>query len=208
MITHTDAQVGRVLEALKKSGHLENTIIVFSSDNGLAVGRHGLMGKQNVYDHAVHVPLIVSGPGIPKDKRLEQLCYIYDMYPTLCDWAGLPTPNTVEFKSLANLVAGATQSHRNHLYFGYMSWQRAIRDRQFKLIEYCVKGRRTTQLFDLESDPHETRNLAKDPRYAVQVKTLRAILQQERVRLNDGPKAASKLARKQADEFWRTYDKG
>ncbi len=78
-ITHTDAQIGRILDALEKSGKRDNTLIVFSSDNGLAMGSHGLMGKQNVYDHSVHVPLIVAGPGIPKGETRSALCYIYDL---------------------------------------------------------------------------------------------------------------------------------
>jgi arylsulfatase A-like enzyme len=68
IITHMDAQMGRVLSALKETGQAKNTIIVFAGDNGLAVGRHGLMGKQNLYEHSVHVPLIMSGPGIPKGQ--------------------------------------------------------------------------------------------------------------------------------------------
>ena len=100
MITHLDAQIGRVLEALEATGQAENTIIVLAGDNGLAIGRHGLMGKQNMYDHSLHVPLIMSGPGIPQNRRSDALCYLLDIYPTLCDLVGVPIPGTVEGQSL------------------------------------------------------------------------------------------------------------
>ncbi|MCA1760260.1 MAG: sulfatase-like hydrolase/transferase, partial [Bacteroidales bacterium] len=155
VISHDDYQIGRIMDALQESGKLDNTIIVFASDNGLAVGKHGLMGKQNVYEHSVHVPLFVSGPGIPRGEARNQLCYIYDIYPTLCERAGLPIPETVQFKSLNKVIDGEKGVHREHLYFAFMSWQRAIRNGQFKLIEYCVNGSRFTQLFDFKRDPDE-----------------------------------------------------
>ena len=69
MISHLDAQIGRILDALKATGQFENTIVVFAGDNGLALGQHGLMGKQSNYDHSVHVPLMMMGPGIPEGER-------------------------------------------------------------------------------------------------------------------------------------------
>jgi len=205
-ITHTDAQIGRILETLEATRQRSNTIVVFASDNGLAIGRHGLMGKQNVYDHSVHVPLIVSGPGIPKGEIRGQLCYIYDIYPTLCEMAGLKTPETVEFKSLRHLLNDGKATHRDCLYFAFMSWQRAIRDSRYKLIEYCVGGVRHTQLFDLTSDPHETANLAEKSEYAAKLKELRELLKEEAGNLNDGH-APSEFAREQGKEFWNTYHK-
>lgn len=203
-ITHTDAQIGRILETLEKTGKADDTIIVFTSDNGLAVGRHGLMGKQNVYDHSVHVPLIVAGPGIPRGEQREQLCYIYDLYPTLCERAGLAIPDTVQFKSLGGVLTDPAAAHREHLYFAFMSWQRALRDKQFKLIEYCVDGVRHTQLFDLAADPHETRNLAAENAHAGTLARLRDLLQKERVRLNDG--TSPYPAAEQGKQFWKTYE--
>ena len=204
MITHTDAQIGRILKTLEKSGKLANTIIVFASDNGLAVGRHGLMGKQNVYDHSVHVPLIISGPGIPAGKKREQLCYLYDIYPTLCERAGLKTPGTVEFQSLNKVIASPQAKHRAQLYFAFMSWQRSIRDSRYKLIEYCVDNTRHTQLFDLKEDPQETKNLATNPEYQKKLQTLRALLQQEAIKLNDG-NVPYEFTNNQGKEFWGLY---
>ena len=100
MITHADQTIGRVLSALEASGQLENTIIVLAGDNGLAIGRHGLFGKQNMYDHSVHVPLVMAGPGVPRNQTRDAFCYLLDIYPTLCDLVDAPIPETVEGKSL------------------------------------------------------------------------------------------------------------
>lgn len=205
VISHTDAQIGRILDALEKTGRIDNTIIVFSSDNGLAVGRHGLMGKQNVYDHSVHVPLIISGPGIPKGETRRQLCYIYDIYPTLCERAGLETPATVEFGSLDEIIGNGDAKHRDHLYFAFMNWQRAVRDDRYKLIEYCVDGKRYTQLFDLAEDPQELTNLAADAGHSGTLAELRALLRKERVRLNDGD-TPYPFTNKQGEDFWTMYE--
>ena len=205
MVTHTDAQIGRILTVLKNTGKLENTLIVFTSDNGLAVGSHGLMGKQNVYDHSVHVPLVISGPGIPKGETRDQLCYIYDLYPTLCERAGLQVPKEVEFKSFNPVLQDPEVQHRKHLYFAFMSWQRAIQKDDYKLIEYCVKGTRHTQLFDLNQDPNETNNLAAEPKQAKKLAELRHLLERERVRLNDG-NTTQPFTDKQGKDFWGIYE--
>ena len=172
MITHVDAQIGRVLEVLKETGQAENTIIIFSGDNGLAVGRHGLMGKQNLYEHSVHVPLIISGPGIPKGERRDAFCYVHDIYPTLCELVGVSIPDSVESKSLAAVIREPKKKIRDTLFFAYKDIQRGIRDERYKLILYCVKGKRTTQLFDLQTDPWELKNLADDANYAEYVEKL------------------------------------
>jgi arylsulfatase A-like enzyme len=204
-ITHTDAQIGRVLESLAKTGKAQSTIVVFTSDNGLAVGRHGLMGKQNLYEHSVRVPLIIAGPDLPVGESRDQLCYIYDLYPTLCERAGLKTPNTVEFRSLNPTLTDKTIPHRETLYFAFMDWQRAIRDQRYKLIEYCVAGTRHTQLFDLDNDEHELQNLAAKPEHDTTLKALRANLQTTRVRLNDG-NSQFPFTNAQGKAFWSMYE--
>jgi len=172
MITHVDAQIGRVLKALKDSGQAENTISVFSADNGLAVGRHGLMGKQNLYEHSVHVPLIISGPGIPKGQKRDALCYVHDIYPTLCELVGVTVPASVKSKSLAAVIRDSKRKVRETLFFAYKDMQRGIRDERYKLILYYVKGKGTRQLFDLQVDPCELRNLADDAKYVEHMKRL------------------------------------
>jgi arylsulfatase A-like enzyme len=205
VITHTDVQIGRILAALEKSGKRANTIIVFSSDNGLAMSSHGLMGKQNIYDHSVRVPLIIAGPGVPKGETRDALCYIYDIYPTLCERAGLKTPETVQFQSLNNIIDDAAAESRDHLYFAFMSWQRSIRDKQYKLIEYCVGKERHSQLFDLLADPQEIHNLAGDDAHAATLARLRKVLREERVRLKDG-NTPFPFSSQQGADFWSAYD--
>lgn len=206
-ITHTDAQVGRILDALEELDLKKDTIIVFSSDNGLALGSHGLMGKQNVYDPSVHVPMILAGPGIPVNGRHDQLCYLYDIHPTLLELAGLRIPAVVEFKSLLPVLKNPAAGHREHLYFAFMSWQRAVQDGRHKLIEYCVAGKRTTQLFDLRADPDEMRNLAGDPANEATLQRLRKLLESERKRLNDG-NTPYPFTDRQGKEFWQGYEAG
>lgn len=174
MITHLDAHIGRVLEALEESGHADNTIIVFAGDNGLAVGQHGLMGKQNMYEHSIRVPLVISGPGIPEGQRSDALCYLLDLFPTLCDLVDLPVPASVEGETLAPVLRGEQGATRESLFFAYMQCQRAVRDDRWKLIEYFGEADRVTQLFDLEADPWETTNLASAPDMDDQLARLRA----------------------------------
>ena len=89
MISHIDDNVGKIIDALERKKILDDTIIVFCGDNGLAIGQHGLMGKQNVYEHSVHIPLLISGPGIPAGVKRDKYVYLLDVYPTLCDLCGV-----------------------------------------------------------------------------------------------------------------------
>ena len=177
MITHVDDRIGRVLTALKETGHAENTIIVFSGDNGLAVGQHGLMGKQNVYEHSVHVPLVINGPGISEGEKRGDFCYLFDIFPTLCDLTGLPVPESVDGISLASAIRGETRKPRDSLFFAYKNFQRSVRTDRWKLILYNVNGVKTTQLFDLVNDPRETTNLAGEPEYAGHIRELTILMQ-------------------------------
>ncbi|MCF6175266.1 MAG: sulfatase-like hydrolase/transferase [Victivallaceae bacterium] len=176
MITHLDVQVGRILAALETKGVLENTIIIMAGDNGLAVGQHGLMGKQNLYEHSVRVPLICAGPGIPANNQSDAAVYLLDIYPTICDFLTIEPPDNVEGKSFAPAFQGKT-TERDYLYLAYKDCQRGVSDLKHKLIEYVVDGKHSmTQLFDLKNDPCELNNMAGKPEYATKVAELRAQL--------------------------------
>lgn len=194
MLTHADDQMGRVLDALGETGAADNTIVVFAGDNGLALGQHGLMGKQNLYEHSVRVPLILSGPRVPRGARSDALCYLTDVYPTLCELLGVPTPESVEGHSLVPAMGGSAGA-RSRLLLAYRGYQRAVKDDRHKLIEYAVDGRRHTQLFDLVADPWETRNLATDPSRAQVVSALRKELRRWETELDDDQLG-----------FWEAYD--
>lgn len=184
-ISYLDEQIGRILAALEKSGRAANTIVVFAGDNGLALGQHGLMGKQSVYEHSVRVPLLIAGPGIPAGRRTDAFAYLLDLFPTLCDLAGVRAPAGLEGVSLAPVIRGDKTGIRDDLFFGYLNLHRSVRTRDMKLIEYEVKGERHTQLFDLAADPWETKNLADDPAHAATLARLRARLREWQQKLDD-----------------------
>ncbi|WP_049903340.1 sulfatase-like hydrolase/transferase [Halococcus agarilyticus] len=184
MITHLDAQLGRVFDTLERIGEREHTIVVFTADHGLAVGQHGLMGKQNLYDHSVRVPLVLAGPGVPGAERRETLSCHYDLFPTLCDLAGVDVPDEVEGGSLVPTFDSPDTTLREHVFLAYEDVQRAIRGERYKLIEYRT-GEGRTQLFDLESDPAETTNLAERDDHAAVRERLRERLRREQAAKSD-----------------------
>lgn len=163
IITHLDQQIGRIISILKKSGKYENTIIVFLADNGLAVGSHGLLGKQSLYEHSIKVPFIIKGPGIPENKILDAFSYIHDLYPTLAELTGIKVLGNVDGKSLVPVINGSTTQVRESLFAAYRNTVRSVRKDNLKLIQYPQLN--YTQLFDLKTDPFEKNNLADDPNF-------------------------------------------
>ena len=183
-ISHMDYEVGRILGAVKERGWSQNTIVIFSSDQGLAVGgRHGLMGKQNLYEH-VKPPLVFAGPGIPHG-RSEALVYLYDLFPTIGELAGAPVPAVVEGKSLLPVIHGGQAKVRDWLFGAYKDCQRMVRDERWKLLAYNAGGVKNTQLFDLANDPDEVNDLAADPKYAAERTRLEKLLAQARKEFGD-----------------------
>lgn len=170
MISHLDDALGRLVAALERNGQLGNTIIVFAGDNGLAVGRHGLMGKQSLYEHSVRVPLIFAGPGVPAGERRDALVYLLDIFPTLCELTGVPIPDTVEGRSLLPCMRHETETVRDALLLAYADSIRGVSDGRWKLIDYACGA---TQLFDLEADPAEMHDLAGQAEYADVVARMR-----------------------------------
>ncbi len=176
MITEMDDNVGKVLNALQANGMMDNTLIIFAGDNGLALGNHGLLGKQNLYDYSVRVPLIIAGPGLSKNKRSDALCYLSDIAPTVLDYLNVSFPSSIESKSLLPVIK-KNAPLRNDIYFLYRDFQRGVRTADnWKLIVYNVNGMHTTQLFDLNTDPYELHNLADDKKYNAKLQALTAVL--------------------------------
>lgn len=184
MVSEVDVQIGRILKRLEENGARENTIIVFASDNGLALGQNGLLGKQNLYNHSVGVPLTILDPRSPKaGKRSDALCYLYDLYPTLCELADVEIPASVTGRSLKKILDGTQQHHRESLFLAYSNLQRGLIYDGYKYIIYRVEGKITEQLFDLKQDPWEMNNLAGSEQQ--RTATYRKMLQQEMKRNND-----------------------
>ena len=173
-VTFLDVQVGRILDAVDASPFAANTIIVYAADSGVARGSHGLIGKQNLYEHSMRVPLIVAGPGIAADKRADAMCYLFDVMPTLGKLCGVATPKDSQGQEFSSVLKDPTRPGRPFLMFGYKSVQKALNDGRWKLIRYPHVDR--TQLFDLQSDPFETKDLSSDPAHAERVKAMLAKL--------------------------------
>ena len=164
-ISHLDAEFGRILATLRERGLEKNTVVIFSSDQGLACGGyHGLMGKQNLYED-VKPPLLLAGPGIPHG-RSPALVYLYDLFPTICELAGVKAPDVIEGRSLVPVAQGKVPRVRESLLGAYAKVQRMVRDERWKLLQFHVGAERHSLLFDLQSDPEELRNLADDPQSA------------------------------------------
>ena len=194
MISHMDYDIGRILETLDARGLSENTIVIYTSDHGLGVGQHGLIGKQNLYDHSMRIPLIMRGPGLPAGLRSKALLYLLDLYPTLLELAGAPVPDSTAGHSLTALLNEVTYKHRRQIYSAYQSvfghpagapYQRSIKDEGHKLIQTVVDGLMTWQLFDLDADPEEMENLFAYPAHAGLVERLKADLKKRAARFND-----------------------
>lgn len=181
-ITGLDHHFGRLFQTLKEIGQFDNTIIIFSSDNGLAVGSHGLMGKQSVYEHSAKVPLIIAGPGIPKGQS-DALVYLMDIFPTVCALVGAPIPDGLDGQSLAPVIHGKAPHVRKTLFSSYKSAQRAVRDDRWKLIRYPLINK--TQLFDLANDPHETKNLAGAPDHTERIEKMMELIREWQNKLGD-----------------------
>ncbi len=183
VISHMDAQIGRMLDALEKTGEADDTLILFTSDHGLAMGSHGLRGKQNMYEHTVGVPLILAGPGIPSGERRAAQANLRDLYPTVADLTGVSLPNPVDGRSLVPVLNGEKDRVRKYAFGYFYDAQRMIRGDRWKLIVYPQADK--TQLFDLKRDPYELDNLADEPAHADRRKRLRAELKAWRKRVGD-----------------------
>ncbi len=201
-----DMQIGRVLTKLKEMNELDNTYIIYTADHGMAIGRHGLQGKQNLYEHTWRVPFIVKGPGIKPGSRAQGNVYLLDTLATLCSLANITPPPTNEGISLEPVLMGRAQTIRDTLYGVYSGGTkpgiRSVRRGQWKLIKYDVMNGnvRKTQLFNLSKNPHEllrehiaqrqltngiSTNLADNPNFASKRKEMESLLFKEMKRLDD-----------------------
>lgn len=162
-ITFMDAQIGRVLDALKETGLAENTIVVFTSDHGYHMGEHGYYQKRTLFEHSAHVPLIIRAPGItPAGKRSTSIVEMIDFYQTLTDLAGIPEPpEFVLGQSMRSVLKQPEQAFRQDALmrheFGY-----SLRTPRYR---YMLWDDGEIELYDHELDPAEMKNLASTPAY-------------------------------------------
>ena len=192
-----DIQIDRVLKKLEAMGEIDNTYVFYTADHGMAIGRHGLQGKQNLYQHTWRVPLMVKGPGIKAGTRAEGNVYLLDILATLCDVTGVPSPESNEGASFKSVLFGKQETIRDVLYGVYNGGtkpgMRCVKHGDWKLIKYDVlAGKvRETQLFNLKDNPHEF--LAEHHEKAV-TNMSHAEPTASQVNLADNPKFADKLA--------------
>ncbi len=183
VISHLDSQVGRIRSAIRDAGYDKNTIVVFASDHGLAIGSHGLLGKQSLYDHSMHAPLIFTGPGVPAGKRSDALVYLFDIFPTVADLCEVKLPPALDGKSLVPVMIGTKTKVRDAIFGVYRSFQRSVRTDEWKLIRYPHINH--TQLFNLKNDPDELHDLARNPKYGEKVKEMMMLLKSQQKRWSD-----------------------
>lgn len=203
MITHLDDKIGEIIQALKEKNLYDNTIIVLCGDNGLGVGSHGFMGKQNTYEHSIKVPLILRGPGIPRGAHIPNRLFLTDIYPTLCELVGAKIPSSVESNSFASLLnpgESLPREDKNPMYFIIMNRVRALRYGPHKLSVYIPPqgDSYSVTLHNIESDPLELDNLVKkEP----------ALAKELMQKLLDMRELREPIDRDASQVFWGNYSK-
>lgn len=184
MISSQDEQLGRIVSTLDQTGRLEDTIIIYTGDHGLSIGSHGLFGKQNVYEEAAQIPLLIRSPSVPRGGRSDALVYGMDLFPTLCELLEIKPPETIEGKSLGGILAGRDQAVRDSSFHAYIhrskagppATQHAVNDGRWKYICYDANSQTRTQLFDLQNDPAEVHDLSTDPTAVSQLPRMTGLL--------------------------------
>ncbi|MBC8356228.1 MAG: sulfatase-like hydrolase/transferase [Planctomycetes bacterium] len=184
IITHMDHQIGLILEALKKTGQEENTYIFFTADHGLSCGHHGLLGKQNMFDHSVRVPMMIAGQGIEAGAKIDTPVYMQDIMPTTLELAGVSIPEHVKFNSLLPVLSGQKKEQYDAIYGAYRDdMQRMITDDGYKLILYPKVPK--VLLFDLKNDSSEQHDLSDVATHRSRIKTMFQKLQSLQVETGD-----------------------
>ncbi len=183
-VSFIDAQVGRLLDQLDKLGIVENTVIVLWGDHGWQLGEHGFWCKHTNFEVASRTPLLVVAPGAEGGRVCKRLVEYVDIYPTLCDLAGLPKPGHLQGKSMQPLLADVNAEHKEAVITRHGGGD-AVRTERYRYMEMHTKNGagqlRGVGLFDLEKDPDENQNVAEDPAYADVRAELKTVLEAERM---------------------------
>ena len=182
IITHMDEQIGRILDAVEASGKADDTYIIFTADHGLAMGDHGFVGKQNMYDRSIRVPMFIAGPGIEAGKEINEKVYLQDAMATALDIAGSKEVDNVDFQSLLPIYTGQKKG-RHGVYGSYLNTQRMYRTDKYKMIIYPVAN--IVRLYDVALDPNELEDLAGDTKYKKVLDELFTEFKQLQKELND-----------------------
>jgi len=177
-ISFADAQVGRVLDALRETGLDKNTIVLFTSDHGYHMGEHGHWQKTTLFENAARVPLIIAGPGVPAaGLKTTAPAEMVDFYPTLAELCGLTGPRSMAGVSLVPVLKDPSARPRQSALTQYQNGY-SLRTTHFRYTEWGPKGRDGSELYDHRTDPQEMKNLANNPVQAATIKRLSALLHQ------------------------------
>jgi arylsulfatase A-like enzyme len=194
-VKSVDENVGRVLDYLEESGLAENTIVIYTSDQGFYLGEHGWYDKRFMYEESHRTPLLIRYPElIQAGSEADELVLNIDLAPTLLELAGTQVPAELQGRSLLPLFSGETvDDWREAVYYRYYqqmnSYHRVarhegVRDERYKLIHYTEPGYEGYEFFDLAEDPTEVENRAEDPDLAAEMERLQGKLAELRRELN------------------------
>lgn len=165
MITHLDHEIGNIISKLKELELYDDAILVFTSDNGLTLGAHGLMGKQNLYEESIRVPLIIKYPGCTLQEN-SQFILAQDIFPTLLELIGSANSPCGDGISFANILNNKSCVCRDQIYLAFTDLIRGVKTDRYKLIKYRPEsGVEINQLFDLKLDSQEELNLYENNQY-------------------------------------------
>jgi arylsulfatase A-like enzyme len=184
MVTGVDEQLGKMIQALRESNKLDNTIIVFTSDHGMYLGERGLAGKWFGHEPSMRIPLIVYDPRLSSNQqgsRRDPIALMIDFKPTFLEWAGVAPSDDVQGKSLVPIINGENpRDWRSEFFYEHHSFadriprSEGVRTERYKYLNYLDSNPRFEELYDLETDPGEERNLANDPDYSDLLREMRA----------------------------------
>ncbi|NWK56655.1 sulfatase [Verrucomicrobiaceae bacterium N1E253] len=202
-VDSVDENVGRLLDYLERDGILENTIVIYSSDQGFFLGDHGLYDKRWMFEEAFKMPFIISWPGkIKAGSRYQQFIQNIDYAPTLIDAAGLNVPDEMQGVSLLPVFDGATPEWRESVYYHFYEGggehnapkHEGVRTARYKLIHFYTMGE--YNLFDLEKDPNEMKDLSKNPEYRKVMDEMKDELERLRKQYGQPPLPSKKTGKK------------
>lgn len=193
MMKDIDANIGRVLDALDAKGLDDNTLVIFTSDNGFFWGEHGRGDKRLAYDESIRVPLLVRGPGVQSGRTSDALVTTIDVAPTILTAAGLPVPQAMQGQPLNGLLSGSGGFSRDAVFAEYYPEEKqpgiqrwdAVRTETHLYITHPVAGSQHDELYDTTADPYQMNNLLLPGPSASLPTETQQVLQQMQTRLED-----------------------
>ena len=178
-VSYTDDMIGKLLDELERLEMLDETIIILWGDHGFQLGDHTLWCKHTLFETSMHAPLIISAPGYQAGQRVNSLAEMVDIYPTLCELAGLELPPHLQGKSLVSTMENPNAIHKKAIFGRYHAGE-TVRTERFQYSEWTNNDR---MLYDHMRDPDEDINVVEDPKYVKVVKAMAAVLRKHREKI-------------------------